>query len=77
MRRETIPPRRIVWARESVAVDSCPTSYITAQSLGLLDKFYAWKVFGEAACRDLSARTAEAFCILEREVRLERLRAEK
>ena len=66
-----------VWARESVAITSCPVSYITAESISMLEEFYAWKLFG---CRDmyeLQARAAEAFYLLEMELRSEHSRGQE
>ena len=66
---------RCVWAREGVAITSCPTSYITAESISLLEEFHAWKLFNCANLYDVPARAAEAYCVLEGELRLEQRRA--
>lgn len=60
---------RPVWARRTVALDSCPVSYITGESKALLEEFEAWKMFGGRDVFSLPARTAEAFCVLEKELR--------
>ena len=62
----------IVWARKTVGVTSCPTSYITPESMALLEEFHAWKLFGTAEWRELPARLVEAFFVLENEQRSER-----
>jgi hypothetical protein len=64
-------PPRVVWARRSVATDTCPVSYITAESIALVQEFYAWKLFGGVDLYSLPARTVDGFCILEQELRLE------
>jgi hypothetical protein len=41
---------------------------MTAESIELLERFFAWKTWG---CKDLTAREADAFLALERELRAE------
>jgi hypothetical protein len=65
-------PPQVVWARGQVAVESCPTSYVTAESLALLEEFHAWKLIGAGDVYRLPARTVEAIFILENEVRSEK-----
>lgn len=72
---EELIPTRVVWAREQAAIDSCPTSYITAESLALLEEFHAWKLLGIGHYSELPARLAEAIFLLENELRTERNRA--
>jgi len=59
-----------VWARRTVAIDSCPVSYVTAESLVLVQEFVAWRQSG-GDLFSLPARTAEAFCILNNELKSE------
>jgi len=66
-----------VWARAGVATECCPTSYVTADSAIYLQEFHAWKLFGAHDVYSLSARTVEAFSILERELRSEIKRAQE
>lgn len=61
----------IVWARGRVALKSCPTSYITSESVALLEEFHAWKLLGAGSVYDLPARVVEAIFILENELRAE------
>jgi hypothetical protein len=63
----TCSPGKIVWARGRVSVTTCPTSYVTAESLALLEEFHAWKLAGMANVYDLPARLVEAIFILENE----------
>jgi hypothetical protein len=53
-------------------VASCPTSYITPESLALLDEFQAWKLIGVTDLYRLPARVVEAIFILENELRSEK-----
>lgn len=64
-------PRRPVWVRGRCAIDECPRSYITARSVAWLEAFYAWRLTGRTVLDDLAARTADAFLLLEGELREE------
>lgn len=64
-------PARVVWARRSVAIESCPVSYVSPESLILIQEFEAWKLFGCNDVFSLPARTVEAFYVLEKELRAE------
>jgi hypothetical protein len=61
---------RIVWARRQVSVQSCPKSFITADSLSLLDEFNLWKLC-PVDLRLKPARIAEGILYLENEFRAE------
>ncbi|MGP0076022.1 MAG: hypothetical protein ACLPWF_29235 [Bryobacteraceae bacterium] len=61
----------IVWARGRTTLCSCPTSYITSESVALLEEFHAWKLLGAGGYYDLPARLVEAIFILENELRAE------
>ena len=65
-----------VWARGRTAVSTCPKSYVTPESLGLLEQFYAWKLFGNTDPNTLPARTVDAFFVLEKELMEERANGE-
>jgi hypothetical protein len=54
-----------VWARKTVATESCPKSYITADSEGLLEDFLVRRRLGGISFGELSARQVEGFLILE------------
>jgi hypothetical protein len=64
-------PPRVIWARKNVATDTCPVSYITAESIALVQEFQAWKLIGCADVYSLPARTVDGFWILENELRVE------
>ena len=65
----------MVWARRDAAIGSCPVSYVTAESVGLVEEFLVRRQLGGMACEQLSARRAEAFVVLERELDRERAAA--
>jgi len=61
-------PRRVVWARGTVATEECPTSAVTPASVEFVERFFARKI---GAAEEITAREADAFVILERELRAE------
>jgi hypothetical protein len=67
----------VVWAKGDIAVDRCPTWYVTPESLVLIQEFQAWKLVGGAELFALPARMVEAFMILENELRLEMKREQQ
>ena len=62
---------RLVWARKGVGLDTCPVSYITAESQSLLEEFLVRRRLRQFAIQELSARQVEAFVVLERELETE------
>lgn len=62
--------KRIVWARGPASTDECPKSLVTAKSIELLEKFFASKAWG---WKDPTACEADAFLVLEQELRAEGL----
>jgi hypothetical protein len=60
-----------------VAVNSCPKSYITAQSQTLVEEFLVLRQIGGLRAAELSAKQVEAFAILENELVRERNDAER
>ncbi len=64
-------PKTTVWGRRSVFLDSCPKTYITGESMSLVEAFAEWKLLGSSDAGSLPARTADAFCVLENELRTE------
>src|SRR3954468_5537067 len=50
-----------VWVRGRVGSTECPKSYVTSESLALLEQFYAWKLLGSIDPKTLPARTMDAF----------------
>ena len=62
---------KMVWGRRKVFLDTCPKSFVSAESIGLVEAFGAWKLVGSGDFASLPARTADAFCVLENELRAE------
>lgn len=60
-----------MWARGRTALATCPTSYVTPESLALLEEYNAWKLVGAGNVFDLPARLVHAIFILEKELRTE------
>ncbi len=61
----------MVWAGGRVSIETCPTSYVSAESIALLEEFYAWKLLGVGSVYNLPARLVEAIFVLEKELRTE------
>jgi hypothetical protein len=67
---------RVVWADGDYYTTECPKSWITAESIALIEEYHVWKQLRCGDLRTLSARQAEAFLLIENEVaRFRRLRA--
>ena len=62
-----------VWAGKTVAIESCPKSYITAESEGLVEDFLVRRRLGGMSFEELSARQVEAFLMLEQALEAEEL----
>jgi hypothetical protein len=77
LREQAQAGKKCVWSRESVAITSCPVSYISPESVSFLEEFHAWKLFGCPNIYELPARAAEAFYVLETELRSEYRRAQR
>ena len=58
----------MVWARGRVSTSECPKSFVTAESVGWLEEFQAWKRFGYANVAEMTARQVEAMLVLEAEL---------
>jgi len=67
----------VVWARGKTSLATCPTSYITSESIAFLEEFHAWKLFGARSVDELPARLVEAIFLLENELRTESNNGEK
>ena len=57
---------RPVWARANVATGTCPKSYITPESEGLVEEFLVRRRVGGMQLKELTARQVEAFLILDK-----------
>lgn len=65
-------PPRVVWLRGAVAIDTCPTSYVSADSISWIEEFFAWKLSSGMDVRQLRAKSVDAFAILNKELQTER-----
>jgi hypothetical protein len=54
----------IVWGRRQVFTNECPKSYVTGESLSLLEEFFVRRRLGMAHSMDMEARKTDAFVIL-------------
>jgi hypothetical protein len=61
--------RSIVWARGRATSEECPTSFVTPQSNEWVETFLAWRAGGAGDLLGRGAREAEAFLLLEEELR--------
>ena len=58
-----------VWSRGDVSLDTCPKSYITAESEGLVEEFFVRRRLGGLRAAEMSARQVDAFVVLENTLR--------
>lgn len=64
---------RPVWARGEVWAAECPRSFVTAESLSLLDAYAFWRIGGtKDGFDEMPARAVDALMLLEAEERAER-----
>ena len=64
-------PEGVVWGRKGVVCGACPRSYVTAESVGWLEEFLVRRQLGGVGSEAVSARKAEAFVVLQRELERE------
>ena len=62
-------PARLVWARGETGIQECPKSFITACSGEMVERFAVWRMSGAGGWSELTAREADAFQVLEGEMR--------
>ena len=55
-----------MWARKDVAIETCPKSYITAESQTLVEEYLVRRRVNGIKFSELSARQVEAFLILKK-----------
>jgi hypothetical protein len=55
---------KIVWARRDARTEECPTSFITGDSLALVEEFFVRRRLGIPYSIDMEARKTDAFLIL-------------
>jgi hypothetical protein len=54
-----------------VAIATCPTSYVTGESLALVEEFLVRRRLGGIRAAELDARRVEAFLVLEKALEAE------
>jgi hypothetical protein len=64
-------PVKPVWARRQVSLVTCPKSYITGESIALVEDFFVKRRFGRPNLEEMTARAADAFLILDEAVAME------
>jgi hypothetical protein len=69
--QESRAPARIVWARKNASSEECPRSAITGMSLSMVEEFFVRRRLGISTLTDHSARTVDAFLILQNEMERE------
>jgi hypothetical protein len=62
-------PARLVWVQGETGIQECPKSYVTAESVEMVERFAVWRKSGAWEWGDLMCREAEAFQVLEEEGR--------
>ncbi len=67
-RREAV---HVVWARKGLTVEECPTSFISGNSLALVEEFFVRRRLGIPDSLDTTARKIDAFLILRDEMERE------
>jgi hypothetical protein len=55
---------RIIWGRRQVQTQECPKSFITGESIALLEEYFVSSRLGIPQSVELEARKADAFLIL-------------
>jgi hypothetical protein len=55
---------RIVWGRGQEYLDECPKSFVTGESLSLIEEFFVRQALGASLSIAAPARTVDAFLIL-------------
>lgn len=60
-----------MWSRRRVYTTQCPVSYITGASEAWVERFSVWKMLGGLRPEEMDAKTVDAMCVLEGELRKE------
>jgi predicted Ser/Thr protein kinase len=62
---------RIVWGRKQTQSEECPKSFVTGESLALVEEFFVRRRLGIEDSIELEARKVDAFLILRDEMERE------
>jgi len=60
-----------VWAQGGLLLEECPKSYITGESLGILESYLVWRKFGGKPVETRSAKEVDGFLTLDAELAAE------
>jgi hypothetical protein len=64
---------RLVWGRKHAQVEECPKSFVTGESLALLEEFFVRQRLNPGISLETEARKVDAFLILRDEMEREEL----
>ena len=59
----------MVWTRGRASTEECPRSFVTPESVGWVEWFFACKIFGGGVLAALGAKEADVMLTLEKEWR--------
>ena len=62
---------RLVWGRKHAQAEECPKSFVTGESLTLIEEFFVRRRLGMDESLDTEARKVDAFIILRDEIERE------
>jgi hypothetical protein len=62
---------RLVWGRKHAQTEECPKSYITGDSLALVEEFFVRRRLGVSDSLETEARKVDGFLILRDEMERE------
>ena len=60
-----------VWAQGGLLLEECPKSYITGESLGILESYLVWRKFGGVPIETRGAKEVDGFLALDAELAAE------
>jgi hypothetical protein len=61
-------PRGPVWAQGDLWLEECPKPYISAESLGIIERYLVWKKFGGNSVETRPAKEVDGFLTLDAEI---------
>jgi hypothetical protein len=68
---EKLVEPRLVWGRKHTQTDECPKSFITGDSLALVEEFFVRRRLGIQDSLEMAARKVDGFLILRDEMERE------
>ncbi len=64
-------PERVVWGRRNIQTEECPKSFMTGESLALIEEFFVLRRLSLEVSLETEARKVDAFLILQDEMERE------